>query len=88
MVLFLRGEVWGEQASWGRPAQGVVSLRELSRSEAYGREQVQWRSSCGGGEGGMPYPIDAQGEAYQQLPLKEAGNIRGYGDVRCRQAVP
>lgn len=35
----------GEQASWGRPAQGVVSPRELSRSEAYGREQVQGRSS-------------------------------------------
>ena len=35
----------GEQASWGKPAQGVVSLRELSRSEAYGREQVQGRSS-------------------------------------------
>ena len=35
----------GEQASLGRPTQGVVSLRELSRSVAYGREQVQGRSS-------------------------------------------
>lgn len=35
----------GEQASLGRPAQGVVSPIELSRSEAYGREQVQGRSS-------------------------------------------
>lgn len=35
----------GEQASWGRPAKGVVSPRELSRSVAYGQEQVEWRSS-------------------------------------------
>lgn len=35
----------GEQASLGKLSQRVVSPRELSRSVAYGREQVQGRSS-------------------------------------------